>query len=374
MVPFVDLKAQYQNIKDEIDKAVSDCISESNFIRGKAVGKFEKDFADYLGVEFCSGCANGTDAIEIILASLNIGSGDEVLVPALTWIATAEAVNNVGAEPVFVDVDPATMNITAETIKAKLTDKTKAIMVMHYAGLPVEMDAIKALGLPIIEDAAQAVASTYKGTPCGTIGDVGIYSFDAVKNIAVGEGGGLTSPDPEKMARARRLRYCGIEKSGFEASAHGKQRWWEYNISEAFIKMLPSDITAGIGLGQLERLPENQARRKQVWDTYQQAFADVSWLTRPQEAPSGSVHSYFTYCIRTSHGKRDDMAHALLDQGIYTTVRYHPLHLNPLYGQTDVSLPVSEALNEDSLCLPLHPAPCTRHGPLYQKAPPGACS
>ena len=322
---------------------------------GPKLKAFESGLKDLLKAPDFIMVDSASNALYLATVLLGLPKGSEILIPSFTWVSCAQSILLAGHKPVFVDVDPATMNITAETIKAKLTDKTKAIMVMHYAGLPVEMDAIKALGLPIIEDAAQAVASTYKGTPCGTIGDVGIYSFDAVKNIAVGEGGGLTSPDPEKMARARRLRYCGIEKSGFEASAHGKQRWWEYNISEAFIKMLPSDITAGIGLGQLERLPENQARRKQVWDTYQQAFADVSWLTRPQEAPSGSVHSYFTYCIRTSHGKRDDMAHALLDQGIYTTVRYHPLHLNPLYGQTDVSLPVSEALNEDSLCLPLHP-------------------
>ena len=322
---------------------------------GPKLKAFESGLKEHLQAPDFIMVDSASNALYLAVMLLDLPKGSEILIPSFTWVSCAQAILLAGQKPVFVDVDPVTMNITAETIKAKLTDQTKAIMVVHYAGLPVDMAPILALGLPVIEDAAQAVSGNYHGKACGTLADVGIYSFDSVKNIAVGEGGGITSPDPEKMARARRLRYCGIEKSGFEASSHGKDRWWEYNISEAFIKMLPSDISAGIGLGQLERLPENQARRKQVWDAYQTAFANVSWLTRPAEASEGCTHGYFTYCIRTDHGKRDEMAHTLLAQDIYTTVRYHPLHLNPLYGQTEHNLPVCEALNEDSLCLPLHP-------------------
>lgn len=322
---------------------------------GPKLKAFEAGLKEHLKAPDFLMVDSASNALYMAVTLLDLPKGSEIIVPSFTWVSCAQAILLAGQKPVFVDVDAATMNVTVETIQAKLTAQTKAIMVMHYAGLPVEMEGILALGLPVIEDAAQAVSSLYKGIPCGTMGDVGIYSFDAVKNIAVGEGGGVTARDPEYMARARRLRYCGIEKSGFEASAHGKQRWWEYSIPEPFIKMLPNDIAAGIGLGQLERLGDNQARRKQVWDAYQTAFADVDWLVRPQEAPTGSVHGYFTYCIRTTHGRRDEMAHALLAQGIYTTVRYHPLHMTPLYGQTEVKLPVSEALNEDSLCLPLHP-------------------
>ena len=189
-----------------------------------------------------------------------------------------------------------------------------------------------------------------------------IFSFDAVKNIAMGEGGGVTSRSPEKMARARLLRYSGIGKSGFEASAHGKTRWWEYSITEPFIKMNPSDIMAGIGLGQLHRLPANQARRQQVWQRYQTELAGVAWLVQPPEAPAHSTHSYFTYPIRVQAPQghdvgtwRDALAHHLLAQGIYTTVRYHPLHMNALFGQLHQKLPNTELLNEASLCLPLHP-------------------
>jgi dTDP-4-amino-4,6-dideoxygalactose transaminase len=248
------------------------------------------------------------------------------------------------------------MNVTAEHIEPHVTAKTAAVMVVHFAGLPAIIEPVQAIGLPVIEDAAQAVDSYRQGKVCGGIGDVGIYSFDAVKNIAAGEGGGITAREPARMARARLLRYCGIGKSGFEASTDGKQRWWEYYISEPFIKMNPSDISAGIALAQLRKLDANQARRKRAWDTYQRELKSVSWLELPPEAAGGDRHGYFTYTVRVPDGRRDDLAHYLLDNGIYSTLRYHPLHMNALYRQTEKKLPVSERLNEEALCIPLHPA------------------
>jgi aminotransferase len=229
-------------------------------------------------------------------------------------------------------------------------------MVVHYAGLAVDLDPIFALGLPVIEDAAHAVCSTYKGKPCGAIADVGIYSFDAVKNLTTGEGGGIASRHSSHIDRAKILRYCGIGKSGFEAAvtnAKGKSRWWEYNISEPFIKMLPTNIAAGIGLAQLDRIDALQATRADIWRRYQNEFGRMGWVATPAEALPGDKHSYFTYCIRVP--KRDELAHFLLDNDVYTTLRYHPLHLNKLYKQTDVKLPNCEKLNEDALSIPLHP-------------------
>ena len=152
------------------------------------------------------------------------------------------------------------------------------------------------------------------------------------------------------------MRYCGIGKSGFDSAVAGlgnKSRWWEYNIQEPFIKMLPTNMSASIGLAQLNRIDDLQRRRKVIWDTYQRELADVPGLVTPVEAESGDRHSYFTYCIRVPH--RDELAHYLLDQQIYTTLRYHPLHLNAFYGQTDVRLPNSEQLNSDALSIPIHP-------------------
>ena len=157
------------------------------------------------------------------------------------------------------------------------------------------------------------------------------------------------------MERANVLRYCGIGKSGFEASTHGKERWWEYNIVEPFIKMNPSDIAAGIGLAQLQKLDELQEYRKKIWDIYQEEFRGIPWIQTPMDSDTsrGDQHSYFTYFIRVP--KRDQMAKYLFDNGIYTTLRYHPLHLNPLY-QSKESLPNSELLNEQGLNIPLHPS------------------
>lgn len=295
---------------------------------------------------------SGSNALYMALSLLNLPVGSEVIVPSFTWVACAQVVMLVGCVPVFCDVDLETQNMTAETIKPCITDKTAAIMVVHYGGLPCEMDEIMALGYPVIEDAAHAVDSIYKGKRCGTIGDIGCFSFDAIKNIAIGEGGGLISANKEYMDRAKTLRYCGIGKSGFEASTHGKSRWWEYNIQEPFIKMNPSDIAAGIGIAQLSKLDSMQKRRQEIWNIYQQEFANMDWIITPQDENKGDRHSYFTYFIRVK--SRDGFAQYLYDNGIYTTLRYHPLHLNPLYKST-AQLPNSELLNEEGLNIPLHP-------------------
>jgi aminotransferase len=298
---------------------------------------------------------SGSNALYMAVTLLDLPKGSEVIVPSFTWVSCAQAVLLAGHKPVFCDVEVDTLNVSRRTVEAAMTENTAAIMIVHFAGKPVDMNSIMELGLPVIEDAAHAVDSYYHGKACGGIGDVGIYSFDAVKNLTTGEGGGIATRDPELLARAKILRYCGIGKSGFEAAASGaagKSRWWEYNIQEPFIKMLPTNIAGAIGLAQLEKIDDLQAFRKKVWDTYQTEFSDISWLTRPIEAESHEKHSYFTYVIRVP--ERDKLAKYLFDLGIYTTLRYHPLHLNALY-ESHVELKNSEILNEDSLSLPLHP-------------------
>ncbi len=342
--------------QEEID-LISESINAQWLGMGPKVKAFEEGFKQRTGLENFSMVDSGSNAIYMAVTLLDLPENSEIIIPSFTWVSCAQAVLLSGHQPVFCDVDVDTMNVTADTVKAQITDKTAAIMVVHYAGLPVEMDEIKALGYPIIEDAAHAVDSLYKGKICGGIADVGIYSFDSVKNLAVGEGGGVTMQDSKAFERAPLLRYCGIGKSGFEASTHGKKRWWEYNIVEVFIKMNPSDISGAMGVAQLGKLDDLQAYRKKVWDRYQEEFKNVDWLQRPQECVrSDDKHSYFTYSIRVNNGKRDELAHYLFDEGIYTTLRYHPLHMNALYGQMDKSLPNSEQLNEDCLSLPLHPS------------------
>lgn len=340
--------------QEEID-LVAEVLKSQWLGLGKFVNQFEKEFSEYRDIDNFIMVDSGSNALYLVIKLLDLPPGSEIIVPSITWVSCAQAVLLAGHKPVFCDVELDTSNVNAELIKPHITSKTGAIMVVHFAGKPVDMDPIMALGYPVIEDAAHAVCSDYKGIACGNIGDVAIFSFDAVKNLTAGEGGGVAVKNPELLARARQLRYCGIGKSGFEAasdSASDKSRWWEYNIQEAFIKMLPNNITAAVALGQLRKIDGLQKIRKQINDIYDDELQGVGDIILPKPCESYETHSYFTYAIRTN--KRDELAKYLLDNGVYTTLRYHPLHMNPIY-ETSVKLTNSEILNETGLSIPLHP-------------------
>ena len=344
------------DVGDEELAAVKDCFDRQWLGIGPKSVEFESQMAAKLGVPSFVFLNSGSNSLHLALALLDLPEGSEVIVPSFTWIACANAVQLNRLRPVFCDVDRTTFNMTAQDVERKITARTSAIMVVHYGGLPAGVEALKAFGLPIVEDAAHAIDSYDDGRHCGTMGDAGIFSFDAVKNMTTGEGGGVVAADPERLTRARRLRYCGIAKSGFEAAAT-KSRWWEYDISDSFPKMLNTDIGAAIGLVQLRRLPGFQARRKEIWERYSRTLSTESWATEWLDIPPGPgqrhQHSYFSYCIRLRSGSRDALAKFLYDRGVYTSLRFHPLHLNPIYGSRD-ALPNCEWLNEHALNIPLH--------------------
>lgn len=320
---------------------------------GPKTKKFEEEFALRLKLPFFAMLNSGSNGLYMAMKLLDLPKNSEVIVPSFTWIACGHAVVLVGCKPVFCDVDMETHNMTPETVSSCLTKRTKAIMAVHYAGKPVDMKGIMNLGLPVIEDAAHAVDSKIGDAYCGSMGDIGIYSFDAVKNLSIGEAGGITAKRKELIDKARFLRYCGIGKSGFEASV-SKGKWWEYNVIDFFPKMIPDDISASIGLAQLKKIVTHQAIRKRMWERYQKEFSMVSWLDLPKGPDKGEQHSYFTFCIRLKNGKRDEFARYLYDNGIYTTLRFHPLHLNAIY-KSKAKLPNCEKLNKTALNIPLHP-------------------
>jgi dTDP-4-amino-4,6-dideoxygalactose transaminase len=343
-------------VGDEEIANVVKCMKDQWMGFGGNVGRFEEAFSKKFGVPNFAMVDSGSNALFMAVSLLDLPRGSAVIVPSLTWVSCAQAVIMAGHRPVFCDVDPVTMNVRREDVEPLLKEDVRAIMVVHYAGLPVDLDPILALGLPVIEDAAHATCSSYRGKPCGAIADVGIYSFDAVKNLTTGEGGGIACRDAAKLERAKIMRYCGIGKSGFEAavsSAQGKARWWEYNIAEPFIKMLPTNSAAGIGVAQIENIDRLQSRREHIWREYQESLGRLGWVKTPADAPATDKHSYFTYCVRVP--KRDELAHFLLDREVYTTLRYHPLHLNALYAQPHVRLPNCVALTDVALSIPLHP-------------------
>ena len=335
--------------KEEIGNVVS-CMESQWLGFGKTVDLFEKKYMEKFGMKNFAMVDSGSNALYMAIKLLDLPVGSEVIVPSFTWVSCAQAVVVAGCKPIFCDVDLDTMNVTVDDIEEKISKKTSAVMVVHYAGLPVDLYPIINIGLPVVEDAAHAINSIHKGNLCGTMGDVGIYSYDAVKNLTTGEGGGITG-DRDMIDRAKILRYCGIGKSGFD-SISDSRRWWEHNIQESFIKMLPTNIAASIGLAQLDKFDILQQRRKEIWDIYQEEFQNIP-IIRPREAQDRDRHCYFTYCVRTA--KRDDLARYLLGNDIYSTLRYHPLHLCPLYGQTNIDLPNSGLLGETALNIPLHP-------------------
>jgi aminotransferase len=321
---------------------------------GPKTRQFEEAFAKRLSLPSFTLLNSGSNSLLMAVKLLNLPKGSEVIVPSFTWISCAHSIILAGLKPIFCDVDLYTQNVTLETIEPCITKNTKALMVVHYAGKPVRMETLSSLGLPIIEDAAHAVDSKLGDQYCGSIGDIGIYSFDAIKNLPMPEGGGITTKNPNHAEQTNNLRYCGIGKSGFEISQTKSNRWWEYNIFDVYPKLIPNDVCASVGLAQLNKIDLHQEYRKKIWDLYQKTFKSLSWLILPKDAEHDEQHSYFTYCVQLKNGRRDEFAHYLLDKDIYTTLRYHPLHLNPIYN-SDAKLPNSEQLNETALNLPLHP-------------------
>jgi dTDP-4-amino-4,6-dideoxygalactose transaminase len=319
---------------------------------GPKVREFEEAFSARLGVPFVM-TNSGSSALHLAVAALDLPPGSEVIVPSFTWVACAHAVVLAGHRPVFCDVDLDTQNIDAAAVEPALSDRSAAIMVVHYAGRPARVDELEGFGLPILEDAAHAVDSMLGGRRCGTLGRVGVFSFDSVKNLATPDGGGLCSPDPELVERARALRYCGLSGTGFERSGEAA-RWWEPDLAAVFPRTTPNDVSASIGLVQLRRLDRPQERRRQIWERLQEGLAGLDWLVLPGEAAADERHSWFTYLVRVAGGRRDALARHLLERGIYSTLRYHPLHLSALFGDQP-RLPNCERLGEEALNLPLHP-------------------
>jgi len=340
------------NVGTEELSYVSESVKQQWLGAGPKLKLFEERMAKELNSPFFLMLNNCTNSLYIACKLLDLPSGSEIILPSFTWVGCAHAIKLAGLTPVFCDVDLVTQNITAKTIKPRLSQKTKAIMIVHYAGLPVDLLPIVELGYPIIEDSAHAVCSIYKGQRCGTIGTMGAFSFDSMKNIAIGEGGGLVFQNKELFERAKRIRLCGLGKSSYESLGE-KKRWWESDTSEPSLNYIPSDIAAGFGLGQLDKLYQLQTRRKEIWKNYSNSLSSIKEIQLPVDVNSiNDKHSYFTYCIRLTD--RDKLAQYLIDNSVYTTLRFFPIHLNTYYA-SNLNLPNTELLNETALNIPLHP-------------------
>lgn len=339
--------------KEELAQ-VADSIENQWLGAGPKVKMFEEKFKEKINSKYFLMIDNASNGLFLACKLLNLQKGSEVILPSFTYIACANAIVMAGYKPIFCDVDYETQNINSNFIEPLVTSNTKAIMVVHYAGLPVEMAPILQFNIPIIEDSAHAVNSKYNGKHCGTIGDIGVFSFDSMKNIAVGEGGGISMKSGSYYEMAENYILSGIGRSGVETFRNKKVRWWENEIQDAFIKMRASDITAGFGIAQLNKLSSLQNRREQIWNAYKNELNDINQISMPADSiPLGTIeHSYFTFFLRTPY--RDDLAYFLYERGIYTTLRFFPLHMTKYYKNTN-RLFNTEKLNETGLNIPLHP-------------------
>lgn len=326
---------------------------------GPKTTEFEQRFAEYVGIKHAVAVNSATAALHLSCLALGVGPGDEVLVPTITFVSTVHAVSYCGAKPVFVDVDSETLNIDLEDIVQKITSKTKAIIPVHYGGHACDMEKIwdiaRGAHLFVIEDAAHACGGEYKGRKIGGLNsDFTCFSFQAVKNLPVGDGGMITTNDPSMVTLLNKLRWCGIDKSTWDRTEKNEhaQYGWFYEISELGYKYHMNDISAVIGLSQLKKLDTANARRRQIVEMYNEGFKDVSWIITPveREYAKSACHNYV---IKTQY--RNELNIYLKDKGIATGVHYMPIHLQPYYLDKKIYLPIAESIWTQLLTLPLYP-------------------
>jgi len=338
-------------LKEEIDTAMQSVLDSARYIKGPAVETFEEHLASYLDVEHVIGCANGTDALQIALMALGLQPGDEVIVPAFTYVATAEVIALLRLKPVMVDVHPDTFDVTAEIIESAVTPRTKAVVPVHLFGQAADMEPIMELarhhGIFVVEDNAQAIGARYEMAPgkkaAGTIGDIGTTSFFPAKNLGCfGDGGALFTRDASLAKRIRMI------------ANHGQSK--RYYHDEIGVNSRLDALQAAILDVKLKYLDDFASRRRAVADRYDAAFAGMEELQTPVRSPK-SDHVFHQYTLRIKNGKRDALKTHLNNNGIPANI-YYPV---PLYRQnafrpfTEVEyLPVTEMLCQEVLSLPVH--------------------
>jgi dTDP-4-amino-4,6-dideoxygalactose transaminase len=347
-VPMLDLPAQLAAIQPELNSAIEEVLRRGQFILGPRVKAFEDEIAEFCGSLQAVGVASGTDALILALRAAGVESGDQVIVPAFSYIATADAVSLLGAIPVFCDVLPDTFNLDPAQIEARITPRTKAIIPVHLYGQPADMEKIlpvaRAAQIAVIEDAAQAIGAAYGGRIAGSMGDFGCLSFYPTKNLgACGDAGMLLTSSAESAARLRSLRGHGTVSHKYISEEQG----WNSRLDE---------LQAAILRVKLRHLPEWTAARQAHAAHYDRLLRGVAGVTTPHVAP-GRTHVYHQYTIRVAH--RERVQKHLAAAGIASTVYYPvPLHLQPMFahlGNQPGSMPQAERAAIEVLSVPIYP-------------------
>src|SRR6516165_3330952 len=346
-IPMMDLQSEHKTISRELLNVWEEMLMSASFIGGAVVEKFEKTFAEYCEAGHAIGVGNGTDALLLALKAFDIGEGDEVILPANSFVATAEAIMHARATPVFIDVDPNTYNIDVRQIERHITSKTRAIISVHLYGQPADMDPILEIArrrkLRVIEDSAQAHGARYKGRRAGSMGDAACFSFYPAKNLgACGDGGAVVTNDEAIAEKVRKLR------------DHGGLRKYAHDVV-GYNSRLDAMQAAALDL-KLKHLERRNAMRRQHASEYDRLLAGVDAIIRPFE-PKGINGAYHLYVIRVENGNRGDLQKFLSEHDVQTGIHYPtPIHRTPAFSRFKAQhCPVAEKYSSEILSLPIHP-------------------
>ena len=357
--PFIPFSRPW--IDDTEIEAVSQVLASKWISTGNRVREFERSFAEYLGVKHAIAVSSCTAALHLSLVVAGIGNDDEVITTPYTFTATAEAIRYVGAKPVFVDIHPDTLNIDTNKIEQAITPCTKAILPVHIAGIACDMDAIQDIcrnhNLVLIDDAAHAIPTEYKGQSIGSIGDLSAFSFYANKNLTTGEGGMITTNSDAFAKPLRTMRLHGIDKDAW--TRQSQRDIWRYDITTEGYKYNMTDIQAAMGLCQLMKLNKQHERRRNFAQIYQTELAKFPQISTPMVPDNPREHSWHLYIIQLQNGDRNEFVASLSEANIECSVHYIPLHLfefyQEKYGYRVGDFPCAEAAYERVVSLPLHP-------------------
>lgn len=351
-----------QSIDEDDIKAVTEALRSGWLTTGLKVGEFEREFASAVGAADAVSMCNGTAALHAAMAALQIGAGDEVIVPVLTFAASANCVLFQGGKPVFVDVDPVTLLIDPAQVEASITSRTKAMVAVDYTGLTCDYDRLKQIakkfGIALVVDACHSLGGTYKDRPVGSLGDLNIFSFHPVKHITTGEGGMVSTDNANYSLRLRSFRSHGITSDYRQRESTGS---WFYEMTALGYNYRLTDIQCALGLSQLKKLPLWIARRRKIASQYLNAFAAVSELTLPN-VPQDRGHAWHLFVIRLNlqrlRANRGEVFRALRAENIGVNVHYIPVTWHPYYEQLGYrkgQWPVAETAYESLLSLPMWP-------------------
>lgn len=322
---------------------------------GPKTQEFETEFSKFIGGDvYTVGMNSCTSALHAALLIHEVGPGDEVIIPALNFVSGAHVITQCGAKPVWVDVMENTLCADPKDIAKKITKKTKAIVVMHYGGHPCDMNEIKdaAGAIPVIEDAAHACGAYYRHSRIGNLGNTTCFSFHAVKNLSMGEGGAIVTSNKKFRDKLMKLRWLGIDKSTSERSTT-RSYSWDYSVEGFGLKYHLSDIAAAIGLVQLQNLDMANSRRRQIAKNYTKGFQDFWPVTTPTTDDS-VISSQHLYVIRVNAKKRAALIDFLAESGIGSSVHYKPIFEHPAYATEDHNCPVTAQVAQQIMSLPLH--------------------